>query len=421
MALQVEALNGDTSFLFAFAPAFAPKKKTARKLPGAFTILIDPWLRGSSSILHPKFQISHHTSTCAISSLADLGEQPDLIIISQDKPDHCHKETLCSMPADWTPNILATPAAAKKIQSWKHFDPSSIQVMEPYQPDKLGTLFKVTLPSYTRSSAPGEITIANIPTKHDLTGLHNAIGLTYRPPASLLTALQGGRAVNLQDVIGLATSPKVRKAKSTGRLRKQPSLRAPPMPEIIVHHADTLPSLGRTKSLPTRPASPQGQAKKLRRVESGLQRLPPLHSRVENTLSVLYTPHGISPSALQPYLAHHLAPAGALPLTALFHSINTEENPWFLGGKVAHGAPGGVKLANNMAAKHWVGAHDEVKDNRGLATVWIRSRRYSVDDVEVMLREARRDGATGRTEVHMLGAGDDLRIDLQTDAEKYTA
>jgi len=119
MSLTVEKLNDDTTFLFSFAPSFAPSNNK-RKLPGAFTILVDPWLAGQSSILHPVFQLANHTAPAAIKSLAELKEHPDLIIISQDKPDHCHRETLCSLPANTRTRILATPAAAKTIRAWKY-------------------------------------------------------------------------------------------------------------------------------------------------------------------------------------------------------------------------------------------------------------------------------------------------------------
>jgi hypothetical protein len=90
--MNVKPLNADTTFLIDFIPSFAPPYATAR-FPGSFTILIDPWVTGSSSVWSEAFQISHHTTSPCISSLRDIPE-PDLIIISQDKPDHCHKQTI---------------------------------------------------------------------------------------------------------------------------------------------------------------------------------------------------------------------------------------------------------------------------------------------------------------------------------------
>ncbi|KAH9810519.1 Beta-lactamase superfamily domain, partial [Teratosphaeria destructans] len=189
MAVTIEKLNDDTTFLLAFAPAFAPKAKLHRHFPGAYTLLLDPWLAGSSSLLHPTFQISHHTADCAIRSLADLDPPPDLILISQDKPDHCHRDTLCALPPHTTARILAVPAAAKKIRSWRHFDPDVVEVLRPYHPASHHTVLRIPLPAYTSTSSAGEITIANIATRRDLTALHNALAITYRPPGSLLSAV----------------------------------------------------------------------------------------------------------------------------------------------------------------------------------------------------------------------------------------
>lgn len=409
MALTIEKLNDDTTFLLAFAPSFAPQK-AARKFPGAFTILIDPWLNSHTSILHPSFQISRHTSRCAIDSLAELEEQPDLVIISQDKPDHCHRETLCSLPRDTSSKILATPAAAKEIRSWKHFDSSIVHVMKPYRTDKPDTVIRISLPPYTSSSSPGEITIANVPTKRDMTAIHNAIGITYRPPGSLLTALKG-ELVNLSDMTRpSSTLQTIHKSRSEIKLTEVASTAVSPARPHTASAArpSFLDPLARTPRLPTPPSlSPtSGRA----RAESKTAR-PPSSAHKEKTLSVLYTPHGVSYATLSSYVDRHLHPTGAgAPLTALFHSINTEENPWFMGGVLSNGAPGGMAIAKALRATHWIGAHDEVKDNRGAATTWIKSKRYTVEDVHVMLR----DGDCGshyETEVHTLGVGESMRVD----------
>ena len=241
MSLTVEKLNDDATFIFAFAPPFAPQTNN-RKFPGAFTILIDPWLQGSSSYLHPSFQEAQHTGRCTINSLSDLQEPPDLIIISQEKPDHCHQETLCSLPKNTTTTILATPPAAKKIRSWDYFDEDTVQVLRPYNPKDDDSVFRTPLPSYTSSSSEGEITVANVVTKYDVTGLHNAIGITYRSPGSILSALKR-ESVNLTELLNhqsprpstAPTQPRLRQSKSASRLtlsrNKDASLSAPSTPK----------------------------------------------------------------------------------------------------------------------------------------------------------------------------------------------
>ncbi|KAK4549297.1 hypothetical protein LTR36_007756 [Oleoguttula mirabilis] len=411
MALTVEKLNDDTTFLLAFAPPFAPQKAT-RKFPGAFTILIDPWLAGRSSFLHPAFQVSQHTSDCALHSLADLQEQPDIVIISQDKADHCHKETLCTLPRDTSTCILATPAAAKKIRSWKHFDSSIVHVMKPYNAEKPETVIRISIPAYTSSSSKGQITIANVPTRRDVTGVHNAIGITYRPPGSMLTAFEG-ELIKLTDMMNpSSTSPKLHKARSAIKLTEAISTPPPTSPNRPRTASSPRPvfldPLGRAQTLPEPPAHTTTTT-----TTTTTNGRPASRAHKEKTLSVLYTPHGVSSTTLTPYIDRHLRPTSAgAPLTALFHCLNTEENPWFLGGIVANGAPGGTAIARQLRAQHWIGAHDEAKDLRGVATTWIKSRLYTVGDVEGMLREGRvvgRDAAG--TEVHALRVGERMRVE----------
>nr|XP_023898822.1 uncharacterized protein LOC112010694 [Quercus suber] len=401
MALTIEQLNADTTFLLTLTPSFAPRKD-ARRSPAAYTILLDPWLTGHSSLFHPSFQISHHTGTSAIQTLRELGDHLDLIIISQDKPDHCHQATLCSLPPDTTAHIIATPAAARKIKSWRHFEPGVVQTMAPYDAEKPQTFLRIPLPSYTSSSAAGEITISHIPTKRDVAGLHNAIGITYRPPASILTSLEPDVPDRSDDFLSIRT-PKVRKAKSFGRLRRkfsrgtlvgerprtsQPDT-PPPVPALI---SSDLSSLASSHQLPTPPLTPddsnydQVSLKSFSRPMTASS--PWIGRKQERTLSVIYTPHGVSAAVLAPYIEHHLLPRRALPLTALFHGITQEQNPRLLGGIVANGAPGGVEIARMTKPRYWISAHDELKENKGLATVWIKSRIFEKEEVEALLTNA---------------------------------
>ncbi|KAI7220007.1 hypothetical protein KC333_g2627 [Hortaea werneckii] len=476
MSLTVEKLNDDATFIFAFAPPFAPQTNN-RKFPGAFTIIIDPWLQGSSSYLHPSFQEAQHTGRCTINSLSDLQEPPDLIIISQEKPDHCHQETLCSLPKNTTTTILATPPAAKKIRSWDYFDEDTVQVLKPFNPKDDDSVFRTSLPSYTSSSSEGEITVANVVTKYDVTGLHNAIGITYRSPGSILSALKR-ESVNLTELLKhqsprpstAPTQPKLRQSKSASRLTlsrsKDASLSAPSTPKGRPRTAssprkpafDTEP-IDKTYTSPSRPPAIPPSLGTRSRTDSHTSTTTttttqsPLNTTAhrEKPLTVLYTPHGISLSSLQPYLTHYLEPqqassssnsSPALPsnlrnpppptsptpsfrLTALFHCLNTETNPIFLGGTVAHGAPGGIKLAKALHARNWFGTHDEVKVLKGWSTLWIRSTRFAAEEVRGMLRDGGGGGGGGGkgkkgrgmgdggcgTEVHCLEAGGRMRVE----------
>lgn len=311
MPLTVQQLNADTTFLLTLS---IPSNTTARPESDPstdFTILIDPWLTGPSPIFHASFAVSKHTTESAIQSLQELERPPDLIIISQPKNDHCNRETLSTLPDSWKGSIIAVPAAAKKIRSWRHFEDSQIRALPAYNAKNPATLVKIPLRTHSENDPHGEITLANIPEPHDLSAVHNAIGLTYHP-------------------------------------RPGP---APP-------------------------------------------------------LGILYTPHGLAPALLAPYLTHHLRPAGAYPLALLLHSLNVEANPTLLGGVVSNGAPGGVAIATMARAGLWLGAHDEEKENGGVATRWIRCRVFGVAEVEGMLR-----GAGVGTEVRRLGVGGVVRVD----------
>ena len=397
MALTIKQLNGDTTFLITCSPPFAPDHPARRKkFPGDYTILLDPWLKGHSSIGHPSFQISHHTIEPEITSLKEIREHIDLIIISQDKPDHCHKETLCSLPKERKIDILATPAAAKKIRSWKYFDDRRVHTIKPYNSTDRDTLVRLPLPAYSSGSAAGEITIANIATKLDVTGLHNAIGITYQPPSTLFTLNTQWERYGPGATVQLSSDGITRPA--TPARRPRTGSGSPP-------HPDNKKTLRKSVSYPYLPkAKDEASTPTARsRADSGIAQAPVNHEQV---LSVIYTPHGVSPSTISRYLLAHLIPLQALPLTALFHSMNVEQNPWFMGGKVAAGVPGGVELAKLTTARNWVGAHDEVKLNKGAATVFIKSRQYDIEEVKTVLVEA---GVSG-TRALRLGVGETVRV-----------
>jgi hypothetical protein len=437
MALTVKSLNGDTTFLLSFAPPFAPDTRK-RRLPGEFTILIDPWLKGRSSVLHPTFQISHHTLEPVVSSLSDIKEHIDLIVISQDKPDHCHRETLCSLPKDRPIDILATPGAAKKINSWKYFDERRVFALNPYDRLDNRTVVRITLPAYTSGSAAGEVTIANIPTKRDVTGLHNAIGITYRPPSTHFTlntqwdrynqdttvqlsangmtgpAVAARRPQTADDDLPSGERKQLRKTQSFPYLPKEGDDKEPmkkPLDELVNQQSteqdvepirlSRVPSVSR--KLVKKASTRSLKATSPSRADSVVvDRSSPNQERI---VSLVYTPHGISPSVLTSYVQDHLAPLKAVPLTALFHGWNMVWNPWFMGGKVAAGAPGGLELVKSLGVRHWVSAHDEKVDTSGLATTFIKRRDYLDEEVRALLKDAGQE-----TRTVQLGPGESVNI-----------
>jgi hypothetical protein len=170
MSLTVKSLNGDTAFLLTFSPPVAPLSSPGL-FPGSFTILIDPWLVGPSIILNSIFSISHQKAQPCISHLKELEYEPDLILISQDKPDHCHEETLRQLPPDCESTILATPPAAKKIRSWKHYRPELVHALPP---NTQGLMWRGHNSMDAREE--GRLKVASCHWHHVSTALYSALG-----------------------------------------------------------------------------------------------------------------------------------------------------------------------------------------------------------------------------------------------------
>ena len=386
MSLTVKHLNSDACFLLTFQPisSFPPSPGQSSQ---AFTILLDPWLSGPSKIFHSKFSISKNKAQACVSSLRELPE-PDIVVISQDKTDHCHKETLTQLPPSGGKTIiLAEPVAAKLIKGWKHFDKTKLATLQKWEKaDKVGSMvyrvpvlaptpngeipknngssiyvpvpssapsdedtkskgssiYRVALPAATPNGLPGEVTIAFVPQKGDITRLHNAICITYRPPTS------------------------------------------------FGNHPDTPPDT------PTSPRSTSTFD-------------TPSSNRA---LSVIYSPHGCTYKTLEPYITSHLVREAALPLTALLHCFDKIQNAWYLGGNVCTGFPGGLEIAQNLCARAWISAHDGDKDIKGLATKKIVVEKYDREEVESVISPRSEKFPNRRigTEAVVLQPGEEIHL-----------
>jgi hypothetical protein len=60
----------------------------------------------------------------------------DLVIISLNKPDHCHQETPRQLWPEQKTIIAAELEAAKVIKKWNHFDPARVFGMPKCDPQK---------------------------------------------------------------------------------------------------------------------------------------------------------------------------------------------------------------------------------------------------------------------------------------------
>ena len=119
-------LNADSSWLLQLPH---PYPNSARR---CYNILIDPWLSGSQVDYFPWFSEQWHGTPSACSSIAaveDVARQSgddqvdhpiDLVIISHEFTDHCHRATLTQLPA--STSVFASAKAASMIRKWRHFD-----------------------------------------------------------------------------------------------------------------------------------------------------------------------------------------------------------------------------------------------------------------------------------------------------------
>ncbi|KAJ9291243.1 hypothetical protein DTO021C3_1043 [Paecilomyces variotii] len=207
MSLTIKHLNADTSFLLSFSPPnhhhpnsdqtpLPPNHhhQQPKPKPKPYTILIDPWLTGPSIIGRSWFALSHHTTPSCITHLSALPE-PDLVIISQNKRDHCHEATLRQLPRDTKAVIVAEPAAARTIRGYNHFERTErIVALRKFShshshcSEKKGgsdeSVLRFGIPALGSEGEEGEVTVAFIPARNYVMGVHNAIGITYRPPTA---------------------------------------------------------------------------------------------------------------------------------------------------------------------------------------------------------------------------------------------
>lgn len=124
----------------------------------------------------------------------------------------------------------------------------------------------------------------------------------------------------------------------------------------------------------------------------------------ERAVSVIYSPHGVNYSLIEKYASKHLMDIAALPLTLLLHSFDRVNNPWWMGGNIAAGLPGGVEIAQKLMARCWISAHDEDKDNSGVSVMSTKTRKYKIEEVREMLRRER----GGNVDVANLGVGAEM-------------
>jgi hypothetical protein len=338
MALTVTQLNGDASFLLALEPPISdPSSKP-------FYIILDPWLTGSSTILHSKISITAHKDRGSIQSLLDLPE-PDLVIISQNRADHLNPATLRQLPPRGTKTlILAEPSSARTIRRWNYFEDGKVVTIPKWDHRKSPRVIHIPiLNGDAPSRKPGEVTVAFIPQRHDISGLHSAVAITYRPP------------IFRQRTSGIVLTPPM----TPGSDKSSTYFR------VINAMADPLMPPAPTTSLSTKRYSCHSTRSL---------------SALDRPLSIIFSPHGIKYSSLHSYVTRHLVSEAALPLTALLHCFDTVSSRWF--GDVLLGAPSGVEIAMRLGAKSWFSTHDDGnKMSGGVLNRILKTTRFCREEI----------------------------------------
>ncbi|KAL8872064.1 MAG: hypothetical protein Q9174_002245 [Haloplaca sp. 1 TL-2023] len=417
MSLHIKHLNGDTTFLLTFSPTESrPSSNIYSRPPGTFSVLVDPWLSGPSSMWHPKFLLSKHTIPSCISNLSHIPE-PNVVLISQDKPDHCHEPTLQQLdPSSALTNVLAVPGAAKKIRGMKHFDPSRVHALLAYSSKDTESVIRFYIPPLSPGGAAGEATIAYVPAKMDVSGLHNALGITYRPPT---TAPFPSRYTPPSSASPYPNFSSPNPHSNPINMPPTPPDSPPQRPRSLasINHPSTISTASSSASQTMSHSTSATSATSGSQIAHHHFHHPSTSScttsnsqyiRPAKTLSVIYSPHGLAYSPhIQTYATTHLVPHAALPLTALIHGFDRVENPWYMGGNVNAGLPGGVEIAKNLMARCWIGAHDEDKENTGISVLKIKLRKFGIEEVRDLVRREW-NGGGGGCEVRNLDCGEEM-------------
>ncbi|KAH7162976.1 hypothetical protein B0J13DRAFT_25728 [Dactylonectria estremocensis] len=436
MALTVKQLNGDASFLLTLEPIGTGLGQAP------FRILLDPWIPGPESIRdHDAYSTKYctaHEKALRITSLRQLPE-PDLVIISRDRSDHCNKDTLKQLSRTNSKTvILAEPAAAKLIRSWKLFDKEKVLTLQKWEdPRVIGreTTTRVSIPPQHQGGDPGEVTVSFITQKKDRWRVHAAVGITYRPPPSRPMSFY-------RPVLTPPATPKTSGFRRSSKISSPPPLS--PMILHFRHRSDTstvypfpappttlqskrasyqmtLPPFPfpLTPLVPASPSPPESPPP-LRRMRSNrstrsITSISP-HAR-DRSISVIFSPHGITYQSLESYATTHLVAEAALPLTALLHCFDAVAGPWWLPGSINSGLPDGQKIATALGAKAWVSTHDAGRNTRQgwagrMAGRMARTRRYRESEVQQELGKAAWDGdkKAPLTEILSLAAGEDVSL-----------
>lgn len=346
-SITITHLSADASFLLSYLPVRPSPATSTTLLPSdytPFTVLLDPWLVGTSPVFHPSFSVQSHTVRPSITHLSQLPSPPDVVLISQDKSDHCHEETLRQLDTkeggrDSGVRIFAVKGAYGKVKGWGIVTEDKVGELKPWRAGRKGgvgnVIVRIDIPipgsdSETSTSSSPQISahleIAHLPAVYpwEFPSLHSALAIRF---------------------VTTYTYP------------IDPTLSNQPQPQPHTH-------------------------------------------------LTLFTPHGVAPSALLPYLNSLSSPFPSSSLTPkvnlLLHPFTLTLTPPHLGGKITLGTPNISALVKaGIRTEVVASAHDEAKAVGGYVSSRIKCTRWSREDVfsEILKVVADDGGGEGQEEV----------------------
>ncbi|KAF3219769.1 hypothetical protein TWF106_006923 [Orbilia oligospora] len=437
MPITLRHITADSTWLITLTSPHNPPSHAP------FNILVDPWIVGPSEVWHPKFAQNHHTTPSSIQSLEELDPQPDILLISQTKSDHCNEATCRQLSKDGSLQVYTVPGADSIVKSWKHFNPENVHRLRPFTSRRSGRVSRIPIyknPVPSKPATGESITSTSSETDKDkkdkdedeysfetdpsiaaivelaflpalkpweIPSIHIGLGITYTPtqektlppsppltpPSTNLLHPTVSAAHRVPSTITLSTVP--------SNLSTSPSNKSNPI--------NTTTHLDSPNRFPKKPNSPSKPSSKK---SINLKQPGPKNSLTD---SLLYTPHGVPPSALTQYL--YSLP---LPLTAFLHCFVKVDNPKWLGGTVSSGLPNALKILTEvkkiraeqarlveepispksncsteypLGVKYLVATHDEEVKLEGFCSHFVKKIKWDVKEVDDELKKVAGDEA----------------------------
>ncbi|KAF3144190.1 hypothetical protein TWF703_009485 [Orbilia oligospora] len=440
MPITLRHITADSTWLITLTSPHNPPSHAP------FNILVDPWIVGPSEVWHPKFAQNHHTTPSSIQSLEELDPQPDILLISQTKSDHCNEATCRQLSKDGSLQVYTVPGADSIVKSWKHFNPENVH--------RLPTNESITSTSSetdkdkkdkdedeysfeTDPSIAAIVELAFLPALKpwEIPSIHIGLGITYTPtqdkklppsppltpPSTNLLHPTVSAAHQVPSTITLSTVP--------SNLSTSPSNESNP---TNTTHPDSPNRFPKKPNSPSKPSSKKS---------INLKQPGPKNSLTD---SLLYTPHGVPPSALTQYL--YSLP---LPLTAFLHCFVKVDNPKWLGGTVSSGLPNALKILTEvkkiraeqarlveepispksnysteypLGVKYLVATHDEEVKLEGFCSHFVKKIKWDVKEVDDELKKVAGDEALeGRRSKELSSSNAEDKIESYEDARNVKA